>query len=791
MLVGGQNLSIVAFAHPGGFQPGAMPVNPGSNSFSHSSNNSSGNNTTSNSFARGSLHAPVNNASNAQPKTGGYHSSLPSSRPAYRSYVPGYTRYSGINSRQASNSPRLFHHFRHLHNYIGLTNPSVAGSSQQASPSYLWNNYHFSYRPVPSGSIGSEEFLAFHTGNEHDSHIGYLAPSNNAGGGRTGGYNLPLHLHSNTLGNQPVTLGTGSNGSLLGDASISNAFGLNLNSTKPEIAADFTATITVGGHLGANDTIVGGTIMTIHSGQMLTAAQYAAAEQVIGGAGQQTLIVTNSGKAGGGLLTLEQGQTSSLSSLIVGKNVTVDLVGYTSSSTLNVTGNARVSGTLDVLQSAANTGSTVDFGSLSVGRSGSVNDSLSNVSLSGLNSTSNLFSSSSLNLNVLNTAMNAGSINSGGNFSLSAGGNVTNSGSINSSGALSIASGGSIANVSPIQRSGSADTAVVKGTDVSLSSGSGTFTNAGLIAATGSSGNVMFNAPSTKDITIANTGGTIQALNGAINLRDASYNGTANLNLTGGDWLSQQLNLNAGTGTATVNIGNVTGAINTYAGTAHVTADTANLILGTMDVSGDPTYYNTGGAVTIATGLSFSGQALAIVAETNIITATGAGAVDTSSNSGNGGAITMIAGAAFTSTGAASGSNDTTSTLTITGASATGGYIDLAGSISGSGVAITSLTSASSNSGSSGGNITLAAFAGTGASAGTITTPSGITITSGGSGTGTNGNVSIIAGGTSGTSIHTGSITTTGGTGSGGSVFCNHGYTDHKRLFDHTEWCSD
>ena len=110
----------------------------------------------------------------------------------------------------------------------------------------------------------------------------------------------------------------------LATLAISNAFGLNLSSTSRVIAADFNATITIGGHMGANDTIIGGRTMTITKGEMLTAAQYAAAEQVIGGANQQTLIVTNTGKAGGGLLTLEQGQTSSLSSLVVSRGVTVD-----------------------------------------------------------------------------------------------------------------------------------------------------------------------------------------------------------------------------------------------------------------------------------------------------------------------------------------------------------------------------------------------------------------------------------------------------------------------------------
>ena len=577
------------------------------------------------------------------------------------------------------------------------------------------------------------------------------------------------HFNNNSS-NQAVTLGTTSNGSLLGDADISNSFGLNFNSSQAIVPAQFgqNVTIVVGGHLGANDTVVGGRTMTIAQGQMLTAAQYAAAEQVVT-SGQQTLVLTNRGTASSGLITLEQGQTNSLSSLVVSRNVTVLAVGYTSSSALNVTGTARISGTLDILQSAANTGSTIDFGSLSVGRSGSVTDALSSNMLSSLSGSNMggynpplLFSSSALNLNVVGNVLNSGSIASpSGTLSINAGGSISNI-----TGGLTPAPTISTNGFAFVGARGSAPTqATISGTNVNLTSGTGSFTNTGLIAATASIGNVLFNAPDAKDINIANTNGTIQALNGAINIRAPTYSGIANIALTGGDYLSQQLNLNGGSGAVNVNVGNVTGTINTYAGSAHVTAAAANLILGAMDISGDPTYYNTVGAVTIATSLSFSGQDLAIVANTDIITAAGDGTIDTSSSSGNGGNITMIAGAAFTSSGSPAGVNDTTSTLTITGGSSTGGKIDL-NSVS----AITSLTSASSNSGSSGGNITLVAYGGSGTGAGTITLPSAVTVTTGGAGSGNNGTVTIIAGATSGTSITTGAITTTGGTGSGGNI---------------------
>ena len=88
---------------------------------------------------------------------------------------------------------------------------------------------------------------------------------------------------------------------------------------------------------------------------------------------------------------------------------------------------------LDVLQSAANTGSTIDFGSLSIGHNGSVSDSISANMLSNLSGSSNIFSSSSLNLNIINAVLNQGNISSVGNLALSAGSNITNQGNISSS----------------------------------------------------------------------------------------------------------------------------------------------------------------------------------------------------------------------------------------------------------------------------------------------------------------------------------------------------------------------
>ena len=762
---------------------------------------------------------------------------------------PGHRTYSPSNT---SNNIRAFSGDARLtgrRNYISLSSASLISAVRQASPKHLWNSAPFSFKSISTGNKGLGNFLSFHASDGHDSRIGYLsAGGQNTGAQNTGGYkwaeNLcfgfsgtrsaqlmcltatehpPLQFQG-TLSNQPVTLGTTANGSLLGDANLSAAFGLNLASPEKLLTAPASltgVTIITGGQLGANDTVSGGHIMIITAGESLTAAQLVAAQQVVT-SGQQTLVLTNRGTAIAGLVTLKEGQTSLLSDLVVPKGVTLVAVGYTSSNALDVSGSAKVLGNVDLVQSAGNIGSVLDVGSLAVGRSGDISNSLSANMLSSLSGSNAggynpplLFSSNALNLNVIGNVLNQGSITSSGALSINAGGSISNisssqrsgfasNGSITAGGASPAPTIGAIAILgstgAPIQIQGtgnvsvaqvqsgsisliptasgkviqsgnsnamakaSSGTATIAGTSVNLSSGTGKFTNSGSINATG--GNIAFNAPNSINITIANNKGKIQAFNGAINVRDANYAGTANITLTSGNYLSQQLNLNAGTGVVDVNAGEITGTVNTTAGAEHLSAATANLILGNSFISGDPTYYNTAGAITIAGTLNFSGQDLAIVANTNIATAAGAGSINTSSSSANGGNITMIAGVSFTSTGGASGNNNTTSTLSNFAATAAGGKIDL-----NSGTAITSLNSASSHSGSSGGNITLIAFGGTGSGAGTITLPSAVTVTSGGAGGGSNGNITIIAGASSGTSISIGPINTTGGSGTGGNVY--------------------
>ena len=73
-----------------------------------------------------------------------------------------------------------------------------------------------------------------------------------------------------------------------------------------------------------------------------------------------------------------------------------------------------------------------------------------------------------------------------------------------------------------------------------------------------------------QNISINNTSGTIQALNGTINIGGMELGQTAVLSLTGGNLAAQAINLQAGKGTVQADVNNVTGAVNVSGGSVSV-----------------------------------------------------------------------------------------------------------------------------------------------------------------------------------------------------------------------------
>ncbi len=580
---------------------------------------------------------------------------------------------------------------------------------------------------------------------------------------------------------------------------------LDLGSTNASLSSpnNSAVSINIGGSL-SNGTVIGGTQLSISPGQSVTPAQYAAVYQLIHG-GNQALVVNSMGAAQSGSLNLSSKYLDSLANLVIPGGVSVTASGYNSKTPLNVSGALDISGSMHAIQGAANITSVLNLGSLTINQGGLLSGYLPSGSTQG-------YASGGMNLNVSGSVLNRGTITSPGALNILAGGNVinqsvnsvqsvmsaqnlnivsnngsiinsgliqavntfnlaassntlpqssglsaslraaadiNNSGTISSGGSLSLHAGGAVINAL-MHDDTVAVSSLLAADNIGIVSGSGNVTNAGLISSANGDVNIS-SASKTQDINLNGFAGSIQAYNGSINLRDASYAGSANINVVGGDYLSRDVNLYSGSGTVTVNVGQLTGNLNTIAGTEHVFADTDLLKLGNHCVSGDPTYYNTG-SIQIVDTVS-AAEDLAIIAGANI-TADANGQIVTNGNN-----LILISGANILSAcsgcttpgpgklGPSAGSSTPSSGLGIGAVDVSlsggnGGNIDLSSSTA------ATVIDTSSSSGA-GGNVTMVALADGSGAQGKVLLNSGSnlgTINTSGALEGGGGNVTIFAG---------------------------------------------
>jgi hypothetical protein len=550
---------------------------------------------------------------------------------------------------------------------------------------------------------------------------------------------------SSSVAVQPVQLTLGTNNV------YSSGLGLDLSSTQASIVAPITqpVTITVGGSMDVSGSVVGGTALTIHPGQLLTPSQYVALTQVVG-QGNQSIVLTDSGVSQSGSLTLLASQTGALSSLVLPTNVVLSGVGFSASDPFVVSGSTSILGSFFALQNTTSTASILNFGNLTVSGLLTANAAaLPALSLGSPVHSSDLFSSSGLTINTVGFLNNSGVISSPAFLNINTGGSFTNTGTV-------LASTGNLA----------------------INSFSGNFVNSGMLSAPSGSININTAAATlASNINFNNLAGKLSAQDG-INFRSAGNTSSADINISGGDLLSSQLNINAGLGTAEVHVDQLTGVLSSYGSAAHVSANTTTLTLGEQCLVGDPTYFNNGNIA--ITGNITVGEKLAIIASGNI-TNSGAGgyAITARTGSGVGQDITMIAGAAFTTNAAGAGVANLSGappaaavplggTVNVTGGTVAGGNINLT---TGAGV---SLIDASGTAGA-GGNVTLIAFSNAaGNGNGTIVLPTTSTINSAGSAGNSNGNIAIGAGRSSGAAavgIQLGSLSASGGaTTTGGNI---------------------
>ncbi len=479
---------------------------------------------------------------------------------------------------------------------------------------------------------------------------------------------------------------------------------------------------------------VGGVDQTFRAGQAVTAAQLVAIKQVMSG-GQQSLSVNSQGAAIGGNFSLKGMFNSRINDLVVPENVSA-LSGARSL--------ARLSG--DV----------TNYGSIYLvsgnrGQSGLVSaDDITN-SIGGL-ITTDLSSSAFASLNGAQRALD---------LTVLAVNDITNLGAITSSGSLTLATArGSIFNIA----TAGASTPLVRAAgDVNLLPGSGTLVNSGLVSSLAGNINIASTNPA-NNININALGGTFAAILGDINVRNQSYAGAGNIDLTGGDYLSKNLNLYSGTGSINGDVDQVTGNLNSYAGFAHIFADTATLRLGNNCINGDPLFVNTGGDIQITgvVDVTATNEPLAIVASGNIFTT----AADTTAQLVNhGGDITLLAGVNITSYGGTQQSpsipptspaaNGALFIADVSASSSSGGSIDLSNSTQ------TTVIDSSSTSGN-GGTVTLLALS-NGVTGGRVLMPANSVSINTSSTTGEGGNVMVMANsGAGGTVIQLGSVLTGG-----------------------------
>lgn len=397
---------------------------------------------------------------------------------------------------------------------------------------------------------------------------------------------------------------------------VNSRLNLDLSSTKDSITLgqnlfDDSSSITV---------TVGGVEKTFTAGSKATAAEYAAILQSANG--EQTLVLDDKGRASGGDLNFEtltaNGDNLKLSALVIPEQVAA--IG-------NFSGGSDVRLKGDV----TNYGSIYAIANREGGTKASIaTDNLTNAEGGLISSVPNSSLGTDLAPNV--------------DLRLRADDTLSNQGKIESSGDLTLSAGSQILNGDARGRASSA-TVVANG---NLNLDAALISNSGTMSAT--NGSVNISSPSVDgttsgSINFYNENGTVLALNGDINVRDSSAAGKPVTDITGGDWLSKEFNIDNADGATKVDVKNLTGVLNLHSGTARVLAQSDDLKLGEFVVTGDPTIANTGN-INITADVSTNGGPLTYIAGLNILIDPGV-TISTANLAGAGGTLLMVAGAEY------------------------------------------------------------------------------------------------------------------------------------------------
>ncbi len=478
----------------------------------------------------------------------------------------------------------------------------------------------------------------------------------------------------------------------------------------------------------------GGQQKSITGSSMITAAERMAVYQVVS-TGQQSLNLAAAGNAVGGNFNIGAGFSTYVSSLTVPAGVTA-IKDFAANSVLSLVGNLTNGGNLFAISSnPAVTAGTISAANIFNQSNAVISSVLPAAGLPGI-------TSAVTNLNLQVSALN----------------NIINAGTIASSGNLSVIVGGSIVNALPAGVTGTA--AIMQAAqNLNILTGTGSLVNSGILAAV--SGNINIASTTAQTLTINGIGGRMDALHGIINVGDLTSVLRQNLDIQGGDFAAREINLFSNNGIIRADINAVSGTLSTIAGEAHVAANSNTLVLGNLDLSGDPTYYNTG-AIQLTGNISVL-EDLSILSGGTLSSTSGLTSITARGSDGQGHQIVLVSGAQLSPVcgncvSTLAGGPTTSGVITLSPTSATGGDIDFSASTS------LQINANSTSGNQSGAAVTLAAFA-NGSVGGKIILAPNSSIKASGFGTGNNGNVTLLGGATSGTAITVGNIDTTGGTG--------------------------
>lgn len=455
------------------------------------------------------------------------------------------------------------------------------------------------------------------------------------------------------------------------------------NSTASNSAVDLdlasTNKTTTAPNIAGNQVVnvrVGNASVAIAPGTAITAAQRVAVYQILS-VGHQSLVVGQQGNAVGGNLAVSTNFASSLSSLNIPKGVTALAVFNHNEHAFNIAGSLVNSGTLYAVASNTNVATAMIGAGDILNNAGAL---ISNNYVAGLIPGRQYFSIPNLNISAIRTVINNGTIASEGALSLTAGTSIMNgpaSGSnafINSASALHMQAP-SIVNAGTIASAGG---------NVNLVTSA--LGNSGLITALAGDLNVR---SLSSTLAINARGGTFTAGKDMTFSTASMLNGVApNLSLNGGTLSANRITFNALDGHVGVDAEKLTGPVDANACTAAIGSEKGDLVLGHINLTGDPIFYSLGGTLDLTTMLidgflSRGGDFVALATRNILVNPIIANRlfVNATNNAGAipvaGGAITIAAGVNFAVSAANTGCTQCGSYFNILGASATGGSIFL------------------------------------------------------------------------------------------------------------------